>query len=155
MIDVQKWLDEKYPTKNEEINGKVLNKLIFFGGGIGEEKKIFYSVEKDYVSKLKEFAKKLGIKDEELVDKPVGEIEKLVSNKAGETKEGDEANKDIIKKIENVFPELISEGKVVEDKLKEIENKVKEGDELGKLGLKVEDVKKMQIEMENLRRLAK
>lgn len=146
------------PIENKEINGRVLNKLIFFGGGIGEkEKTIFYSVEKDYVSKLKELAKKLGIKDEDLgADKKVSEIEKLVSDKAVEVKGGDEKNKVIVDKIKEKFPEgLISEGEINETKLTEIENNAKKGAELGELNLSVEDVKKMQSELKKLQRLVK
>ena len=49
--------------------------------------KIFYSVEKDYQRIIKELAKKLGIKEEELTTKPVSEIEKFVGDKASESKQ--------------------------------------------------------------------
>lgn len=75
------------PIKDRKINGKALNKLIYFSGGIGEEDRIYYSNEKDYVSKLKALANKLGIEDEKLEDKSASEVEESVNDKADTVKD--------------------------------------------------------------------
>jgi len=108
------------PIEDREINGRVLNKLNFFSGGVGVENEILYSVEKDYLSRLKTLAEKLGIADDELENKSASEVEKLISDKAEVIKDENTKNKKIVDKIKDEVPGMISDGKVNENKLAEV-----------------------------------
>jgi len=108
------------PIKGGEINGRVLNKLIFFGGGIGEEKPIFYSVEKDHGEKMNEVNQNLlkvvdeNNKKQNQLTEVKGEVEKLREELKNNNNQNDQKT---IDKLQGRIKELEDKVKSLEDEL--------------------------------------
>lgn len=135
---------------NPFIDGSVdINDGLTFFNGSTVSNPVAISTKESYKTKLLELAKGLGIKEEELKDKTLKDIEKLVDDKAKELS----GSKESLDKINEKLPDLIDKetGKLNEDKLDEIKEKV---DKLKELGVdSAEDLKKFTEKLEIMEKI--
>lgn len=134
---------------NPLLDGSIdINDGLTFFNGSTVLNPVAISTKESYKAKLLELAKGLGIKEDELKDKTLKDVEKLVDDKVKELS----GSKENLDKINEKLPGLIDEtGKLDEDKLDEIKEKI---DKLKELGVdSAEDLKNFAEKLEAIEKI--